>query len=511
MKVSTGHRRRDLDIKFGSLVGGLNLSVPPHAIEDYELHEALNFHYEKDSGRLSTRPGLIKQTSSPTPDFAIRTYPCTIQGTRYIIVSTNYKLYYYADGGYTEIGALANQSGNAIPSFAQYKENLYIASGDNPLQKWDGTTLTNGVTPHNCSIVIARGYRLYTNDDDDLDYVWVSQMGYDDKWGVSNNGFEFQAGWADGDKIIAMVPVGNDLAVVKGPNNKAVLVIKGLPPEMYVAEVVRGTGAVGEHALIPIPNDLLMLDTDGVNSLAGVMEYGDLKVSPIGNPIGQALVREIDSTAFWVNWPTQGITLAFPNNQSSLAYVLHYSLSESVPRWRWTRFLFEVPRITDGAFDHASDTLFLLGRDGHVYTMGYSDLGTTYTDDGSDYEQRLRTKIFDPQGHQIFFKRATFAYAPLAKAAGGGNGAGKFLFIHGDSNHPLELASFTFAPFVVDDWDDLLVEEAEAPPIGTPEESKIVRGRRIQRRNNFQLGITVTAGAISISRMDAHAAIVGRE
>ena len=76
---------------------------------------------------------------------------------------------------------------------------------------------------------------------------------------------------------------------------------------------------------------------------------------------------------------------------------------------------------------------------------------------------------------------------------------------------PVELATFSSNPFVVDDWDDILVEDAEAPPIGTPEPSKIVRAHRIQRRRNFQMGVTVTAGAISVSRMSVHASLVGRE
>jgi hypothetical protein len=505
-RVGTGHTRRDLEIDLTRLDGGLNLATPPHNIKDNELHEALNFHYDKDSGRLATRPGLVKKTTAALPNPGVVMDAVTVQGIRYIIVATNYKLYYLSGTTYVEIGAFANTSGEAIPSFAQYKENLYVATAGQKLQRWNGVDWDSDITPHTCSIVIARGARLYTNDDADNDFVWVSQIQLDDQWGSSNNGFEFNAGWSDGDSILAMVPIGNDLALVKGPNNKSVMVLRGHPPDMFVAEVTRGTGAVGRNALSPIPNDLLMLDTDGMNTLAGVIQYGDLKVDPVGSPIGQALVREINSTAFIVHWPLQASTLMFPNNTSSLAYVLHYSISEDIPRWRWTRFLFGVGNIVSGIFDHASDTLYFLSHDGNLYTMSYSDIGTIYTDNGADFEQRLRTKVFDPPNHETLFKRAQFMYAPLALGT-----AGKFLYIYDDANTPIELATFTGDPFVVDEWDDILVEDAEAPPIGTPEPSKIVRVRRVQRRRNFQMGITVTAGAISISRMSVHASLVGRE
>ena len=499
MRYSTAHYKRDVDFKVAKLDGGLNYALPPHDIAPTELYEALNFFYDSETGRLATRPGLVAETNTAIDPADMQLFAVTAGGTRYIVAASSSKLYKLSSASLSLIGSLASSS---VPTFTAFNNKLYIASGGT-LQKWDGTTLTSNVTSHSCTIVVAKDGRLFTNDTSDDDMVWVSGPLLDSEWGFPG-GAQFQAGFSDGDGIIAMIPFGHDLIIAKGSKQRSLFVLKGVYPNWQMEELARGTTTLSQHSYTKAQKDVLLLDVDGLNSLAGVMEYGDLKVDPLGGPVAGYLTAELDSTGYIVQWPSQAVALVFPNKTASLAYVLHYSLSADVPRFRWTRFLFEVGRLTSAVYDVTADKIYFGCYDGKIYSLSKLAGSTVYTDDGSAYNQRIATKIFDMPEHLLLFKGADFRYESLA------DGAGTLSLIYDDANTQVDLKTFTSTKLVVDDWLTPVIGDMDFPSLATPQASATVRTNKRLRVKNLQIGINMTSGGISISRMAIRAAAVGR-
>lgn len=502
MRISTQHKKRDVEVEFGALDGGIDYSVPAWKLPDNVLYEATNFFYDIDSGRLMTRPGLVKVSSSGIGDAIYAVYPCTVNDIRYIIVSTQTRLYYFSGGTFTLIGNLA--ASTRTPQFASYKEMLYIASGG-ALQKWDGTTLSNVTEAPNCSLVVAKSARLFVNDVDDPDTVQASDVQLDDVWGYPG-GASFQAGWGDGDSITAMRPIGDDLLIFKGNKVRSTMILQGVYPDWNLLELSKGSSIVGPNAVAKLGSQVFGLDKDGLNNVQAVATYGDYKLDPVGGPVVGPLTRQLQSTAFMAGWPDRAIFMVFPSQDLSTAYALHYSTSSLIPNVRWTRFRFGVPSITCAAYNHHDDLMYLAAKNGHLYTMNMEILAemNTFQDDGSDYTQILRTKIVDPRGSKIIHKRSRFFFEALS------SGTGTMYVFTQDGTWPQLSKDFTISPRLIDDFDEIEIDEM-LMPVGMPDRSTVVRLDDRCRDNNLMLGVVVSSGALSVSRMDIDAAIVGRE
>jgi hypothetical protein len=510
----------------------MDFSVPAYRLPDNKLYDATNMMYDVDTGRLMTRVGLERSTNEAIEDILVYGKTVVVGGTKYQIVASHTKLYKLVEGAadlfgtgafgdgvfgdtdptmesttLIEIGSLSETSGTAIPQFAEFNDNLYIASGD-ALQKWDGTTLSNVTQAPNCSTIVAKSGRLFINDLDEPDTVRASGILDDTVWSYPG-GAIFQAGWTDGDGVEALFTIGDDLLVVKGPYRRSVNVLKGTYPDWRFFEIARGTGVTGKHAISKVGPIVFGLDYDGLNSTQSVSDYGDFKSDPVGGPVVGPLTRELNDTGFLVSWPERAIVLAFPTNDLSVAYALHYSTSELNPSIRWTKFAFQVPRISFAWWDAEAERMYLCSKGGQLYHMEVEDVpqSNNFDDDGADIPQSIRTKVIDPRGTDILLKRATFTYEPLS------SGEGEFQAWKDDGNTPSVKTSFTVTPTGIgsEEAETLFIGEADSPFLGTPEPPVVVRIRNRSRGLNLQLGINVTSGAIAISRMDLDASVLGRE
>jgi hypothetical protein len=525
---STRHGRRDLEVDFSRLDGGIDYSVPAHQLPPNKLYEATNLFYDIDSGRLMTRPGLVKLTTIAADDELVAGGVFTVQGTRYHILASKTKLYRLSQGtdffgsGTFGSGSFGDASGSdaeqaifvligslngtEIPQFATFNGNLYIANGGK-LQKWNGSALSNvTAAPTTSSLVVVKSARLFVNSGSEPDIIKASGIMDDTTFGLPG-GATFQAGWTDGDGVIAMMPLGDDLVVVKGNKSKSVMVLKGVYPDWFMQEIARGTGVVGKYGLTRVGSQLIGLDVDGINLAQTVEAYGDFKLDPVGGPVVGPLTRQLDSTGVLANWPEQAMVLVFPNNNLSVAYALHYAQATQGQTFKWTRFTFAVPRISFAFFDAEDSVLHLCSKNGHVYTMERDIVAsaTVFQDDGTDYEQILRTKVVDPSGAEVLLKRATFMFEPLS------GGTGEFKVFKDDGTVPNVKTDFTISPLVIADWLSPVIGELDAPPIGMPESSTVVRIKDRTRQRNIQMGVVVNSGGLSISRMDIDAAAVGRD
>lgn len=501
-RISSQHRGRDVEVEFGSLDGGIDYSVPPHSLPDNVLYEATNLFYDIDSGRLMTRPGLVRVTTSALNAALVSVYPCTVQGVRRIIVASDEPKLYYLDG--TSLTLIGSLNGSSSPQFEVFKEDLYIASGGS-LQKWDGTTLSDVGAAPSCTLLAVKSARLFVNDTSDPDVIKASGV-QDDTTFSYPGGATFQAGWGDGDSVVGMQVFGDDLVVFKGQKTKSVHILKGVYPDWALVEIGRGTSIVGANAVIKIGSFIFGLDTDGLNDLRTVEAYGDFKSDPLGGPVVGPLTRQVSPTAFMAGWPERSLLMVFPSQDLATAYALHYSTSDLVPKARWTRFRFEVGRISSAAYDTVGDILYLTSMNGHLYTMKMEVLAeaNTFTDDGTDIPQAFRTKIIDPRGSQILHKRSRFFFEALA------DGAGTFYCFTQDGTWPQLSADFTIDPRTIDDFGDTYIDDM-LMPVGMSDRSTVVRLNDRCRDNNLMLGATISSGALSISRLDIDAAVVGRE
>lgn len=500
------HRSREVELPLQSLIGGVDYSVPMQDLDPTKLFVATNLYYDINDGKLKTRPGLVRVTDTAIPDLR-DVYVETVQGTQYVLVTSTTKLYKLVGSSLVEIGALSNTSGTAVTTVAAFIDNLYIASGAK-LQKWDGTTLyTDGGAwspgAPDCGIVIAKSARLFVNDVDTKDLIKASGVINDTTFAYPD-GITFRAGWRDGDGVVAMHPLADDLVIFKGPNKRSIHVLKGIYPNWDMVEIVRGSGAIATKAINRVGADVLVLDRDGLNSVSGTIEYGDFRADPVGIEVAGPMTAQLDSTGFIVSWPDQAILLCFPNGVNSVAHVLHYHTVPPNPKWRWTRFDFGVPRMRGGAYDSVNKKLYLVSDDGYLYSMQQDPYGgTVYTDAGSAFTQSVRTKLFDVPRQQLLLKRFNAHLEPMAAGSGA-----LYAYIN-DGNVEKQLKTFTIVPDTVD-INDVTVDEDEGL-IGMTDPGVPVRSRQTLRANNLQLGIEITSGAAVINRLYAAAAIVGRE
>lgn len=211
--------------------GGIDISKPSYLISDKSCFANVDSYDGTvncfwDSG-IKRRKGSIKLNATQALTGKI------INGTRFYRSSapnkttivaiddgTNVKIYYLSSSLlWTEItGGTAIPTGSTI-DFAKWKDNLYIATGSTVLQvisysgswaKADITGLTNYpsiVTLHKDRLWVAGG---------DMSVGSLQCTGYevDNSW-AAGTGEAFNVGFRDGDPIVNLVGLGNNLIIYK--------------------------------------------------------------------------------------------------------------------------------------------------------------------------------------------------------------------------------------------------------------------------------------------------------
>ena len=126
----------------GSFLGGLNTFQDESVIKDGELSKARNIILSVDG--IEPRPGTLTYGTTSGSKvvglFGMYLSSGTRQFLRYS-TGINNKLQKYVSGTPTDIGS-ATFNASARMNFVQAGDNVYLFNGQDPLRKYDGTTIT---------------------------------------------------------------------------------------------------------------------------------------------------------------------------------------------------------------------------------------------------------------------------------------------------------------------------------------------------------------------------------
>lgn len=134
------------------------------------------------------------------------------------------------------------------------------------------------------------------------------------------------------------------------------------------------------RSLLSLPNNIWLMSSAGLNSLAGVKEYGDLRIAPYSNAV-QDIFRE--------NWDADSFMGFNPKDDQLLVKLSGYSnvLVCHIGR-KGTPFTFySFEGVTPTAFHTHGGNFYVGGDDGHLYRLD----PTLYQDDGSDPSYELKS------------------------------------------------------------------------------------------------------------------------
>lgn len=331
MKVSSKHRQKT--ILYTDFSGGLNISVPPDILHLNELQKADNVEYDPKSGLLKTRAGLEKLGTPSAGNNITKAFYA--YGMKKLFLAVGIKLYTY-DFGSSSLNLVGNLAGTRIPVFAEWEDDILIASGSY-LQCYDGTTLTTIINSPLCDFVFVKHGRAGITIAGS-DYINFSGIGDYSNWnfeGTDADAQQIEIGYKEGGDIVGVRPFFDDLIVFK--DNKRTYRLVGWYPNWEVKEITRGHGAVNKEASQIIGSSLILIDTDGIMALVPTMEYGDFAFKHVGDKINNYFSMNLDiSSARVFHVPARRQVWCKPNTGND-CYVLHY------PNGAWTRFRFDAP------------------------------------------------------------------------------------------------------------------------------------------------------------------------
>lgn len=327
MRVSSKHRQKT--VLFADFSGGLNISVPPDMLKLNELQKADNFEFDTRSGVLKTRAGLSLIHSETNNIQAL----FFAYGMNKLFYACGNKLHSYdfSSGQSAEIGDL---SGTRIPVFAEWEDDILIASGSY-LQHYDGSTLETITNSPLSDFVFVKHGRVGVSLAGS-DYLSFSGIGDYTNWnfaGTDADAQQIEVGYKEGGDIVGVRPFFDDLIIFK--DNRRTYRLTGWYPDWEVNEVTRGHGAVNKDASAIIGSSVVFIDMDGVVALTPTVEYGDFAFKQVGDKINSYFASNLDFGASRIfHVPSRGQVWCKPNT-SKIVYVLHYLTGA------WTRFIFQ--------------------------------------------------------------------------------------------------------------------------------------------------------------------------
>ena len=332
MRLSTKHKNQKT-VLYADFSGGLNISTPPDMLRLNELQKADNVEYDPRSALLKTRAGLEK-LGTPSVGSSI-TKAFYAYGMRKLFLAVGTKLYAY-DFNSSSLDLIGDLAGTRIPAFAEWEDDILIASGSY-LQHYDGSILTTVTDSPLCDFVFVKHGRAGITIAGS-DYMSFSGIGDYANWnfgGTDADAQQIEIGYKEGGDIVGVRPFFDDLIVFK--DNKRTYRLVGWYPDWEVQEITRGHGAVNKEASQIIGSSLVFIDTDGIVALAPTVEYGDFAFKQVGDKIDSYFSMNLDvSGARVFHVPARGQVWCRPNTGND-CYVLHYL------NGAWTRFRFDAP------------------------------------------------------------------------------------------------------------------------------------------------------------------------
>lgn len=479
---------------------GLNLSGGAASIDQDELWRLENFIYDAQSKILKSRPGLnIKTTLAAKFADPIRAlyYYRKDSTTAYWVCASGTKLYYLSGAGldaWTEIGSLTDST--TVPAFETFHNKLIIADGGTDLRTWDGTTYTTiANSPQATALAVIKG-RLVANNTDDFDLVSMSALNDETTWSGGTS-VAIRCGYGDGMNIngFAVAPGGNDLIVSKvtAATGKKVLyrinVVDATTANWYSVPVSTFSAAYSAHTMISSPNDVFFADTDGLKSLRGIQEYGDMATNYVGGRIN-TIFEEV--TPRWMAWiPGYSAMALIAGNYTYLYFPFNDTFSK----------LYFMAGRMECVFE-GGGKIYFGGYDGYLYYLD-STLSVDYTAPGatSAYSSFFETKRFDFMSG-LLLRRTQVHLTPVVSGTA-------TLYAVKDDTSEVALKTITLVEegeFLFDATDDLYDAEDDLYYSGAIPWFEISHNK--VRANGLSFKVLVTSGRIGINELKAEIVLV---
>jgi hypothetical protein len=393
--------------------GGINIAQPGHLIGDIECYANIpTYDGTKNcywNVGIKKRLGTLKVNSVAVTSKlvnGIRFYRSTTPLMTTIIASdyiTETKIFYLDSGSppaFVEIAAGAGSTAfdtGADITFAKWKDSLYIAggtTGNAVIQKitysagWVRTDIVDLTAKP--QIVCAHRDRLWAAGGDIPEgQLWCSSYDDETEWSGAGTSAVFNIGYQDGDPIVALVSLGNDLIIYK--NNSIWAMVGDNAQNWSEQKRIDNSGCSAAKSVVNVIGmGHIFIGSDNMYL------YDGTTLTPIGNNIKPWLdviplsLRKNCAATYYNNY----YRIAFPSsdmstcNNKELLLDLKYLKTGRISWW-----------IYDGRniaayipYTGPQDTNILTICDGVVGYLREIDVGMQ--DDGADYEMQFHSKYF---------------------------------------------------------------------------------------------------------------------
>lgn len=316
---------------------GLNLNQSGGLLSPAFATEAMNAILD-DNGRLAARDGVTNQTStaiSPAVDVKTLFEYRAESGTNQIIVAYDGGISNsIADPEGSDIsGAVTDTNGNWW--FVNFNNKVIgFQSGLTPIVytgsgNFATITVNSGTAP-NGSIGLAAFGRVW-GVASDLQTIRYSALLDETRWAEADGGgtIDMSTVWTQGTDTVTALWAFNGGLVVFGKRHIVFWVdgqgsALGLDPtQMYVVDVVSGTGCVSQWTIQPVgQTDLLYLSSNGVQSIKRIIQEKSSPISTLTKYVRDELLGQLQSETVAnirsTFSPLEGFyLLSFPTNEQT--------------------------------------------------------------------------------------------------------------------------------------------------------------------------------------------------
>ena len=266
--------------------------------------------------------------------------------------------------------------------------------------------------PPTATMGIAWGSRLWIVSSETPGWVRYSNVNTPFDWSTADGGgyVGIVDDGASSYPVGALITVYGNLFVLGTEAAPYLVRLTGTSPEDFTQEPMMQQISCAPSHYVVTPNDAWILNGDGVFSLHGVTEYGDVRTANIGYPVMPAIDDYYSPEAFTGYDPWTGcVLIKFPGYDRVL--VGHPRCARQVGgtvRYPWTEFLFNV---TPTSFGLAGDRLCVGASDGYVYIMD-----TDYLDGTSQPTYAILSGITEMRFTDVVVSRYQAHFAGTAPA-----------------------------------------------------------------------------------------------
>ena len=309
------------------LSGGLNLSRPPHLIQDNQLSVATDCVYR--SGKWQKRDGFANLTATTDTAKVLEiTDQIRNDGTARRFHATTNNIYEWNGSSYTaRLAAGSNRLSTEKLFFTEINNEIYVADSKNSIAKsstgafsnvsWD--TSSSGRNLTTAHVVLAFNSRLlFFNTTDGTDGEVPFRMLYTDVLDFDRIGnLNFLDLDYSGSPIITAKRLGQNFIAVYKSDSIVTLQDQG-SPLFFVPKARQQVGILAPKAVTDVPNAHVFVSNDGIYLFNGAT------VEPIAD---RTVVNELfdnlnytwkDNVYCWTDFKNREVNIHYPTGSSEI-------------------------------------------------------------------------------------------------------------------------------------------------------------------------------------------------